>query len=120
MIFLAEHCAHHDHIWLCQHGLLPCAAPSAQQVASCLQQGCTQHDMHTPHQHVAPVQPVLANHTSAGHCMRDDTTPVVSTSVNSYMMLKLNSQPSLNCCVIGCDITVDSLWHYHHDSHQDC
>ena len=74
----------------------------------CSQQGCTQHDTHTPHQHAAPVQPAPATHTSAGHCMCDNPTPVISTSANSYTTLKLDSWPSLNCCVIGCDVNVDS------------
>ena len=118
-IFLAEHRAHHDHIRLRRHRLLPCAAPSAQQASARLQHGRTQRDTHTPHQRAAPAQPAPATHTGAGHRTRDDATPVVSTSANGYTTPKLDSRPGLDCCVIGCDVNVDGLWQYHHDSRRD-
>ena len=84
-IFLAEHCAHHDHIQLRRHELLPRAAPSAKQAAACSQHGRTQRNTHAPH------QPAPATHTGAGHRTRDDTAPIISTSAAGYTTPKLDS-----------------------------
>ena len=55
-----------------------------------------------------------AKHWDVGKAM-----PIVSTSADGYTTLRLDSWPGLDCCVIGCDVNVDGLWHYHRDSRRD-
>ena len=42
-----------------------------------------------------------------------------TSSASSYTTPKLDSRPSLDRCVIGCDINMDALWHYYDDRNID-